>query len=112
MKPTRPFPPQIRDGNHNGLIEAAEAADVWNDLAGSIGFVRPSSPIRGGVYTFATRTFFGSRAQNCISVNNVPNRDAQSIDARHDDGVSTTGNIHSTAAYDGSDTLVTLYWRI
>ncbi len=100
------------EGNHNGLIDPAEAGNVWDDLANSIGVLRRSSPVRGGTYAFGLRNFFGAANQNYISVSNMPNQMAESIDARHDDGVFNTGNIHSSAAYNGSETLVTVYWRI
>jgi prepilin-type N-terminal cleavage/methylation domain-containing protein len=100
------------NGNHTGLIDPAEVANVWDDLATAMGVVRKASPVRGGTYNFGSRSFFGTGSQNCISVTNLPNKVAQSIDARHDDGVYNTGNIQSSASYDGSETLITLYWRI
>jgi prepilin-type N-terminal cleavage/methylation domain-containing protein len=100
------------NGNHNGLVDAAEAANVWEDLANALGVVRKTSPIRGGAYVFGNRSFFGAANQNDIEVGNIPNRMAQAIDSRHDDGVATTGNIRASAAYNGSETLITLYWRI
>jgi prepilin-type N-terminal cleavage/methylation domain-containing protein len=107
------FPPgDSFDGNHNGLVDTAqEAANVWEDLATALSVVRKSSPVRGGLYQFGTQNF-GLGSNNCIGVTNLPNRMAQAIDARHDDGVWNTGNIRSNSAYDGSDNLVTLYWRI
>lgn len=107
------FPPgDTWEGNHNGLVDTAqEAANVWQDLASALGVVRKSSPVRGGQYRFGARDF-GSGARNYISVTNLPNRMAEAIDARHDDGVWNTGNIQSDASYDGSDDLVNLYWRI
>ena len=100
------------DGNHNGLIDAAEATNAWEDLADGMGLVRRNSPVRGGTYTFGFRTFFGTGNQNYIAVGNILNQMAESIDSRHDDGVYNTGNIHSSAAYDGSETLITLYRRL
>jgi len=97
--------------NHNGLIDAAEATDVWADLQNALGVVRKASPVRGGTYVFGSMSF-GGVTQNYISVTSIPNILAQAIDARHDDGVSTTGNIQASAAYNGSETLITLYWRI
>lgn len=99
------------NGDHDGLIDAGEAINVWEDLANAMGVVRKSSPVRGGMYEFGYRAFGGVN-RNYISVTNIPNNLAQSIDARHDDGVSTTGNIQASAAYNGSETLITLYWRI
>lgn len=100
------------EGNHNGLVDTAqEAANVWQDMATALGVVRKTSPLRGGIYQFGVMDF-GVGNRNCISVTNLPNRMAEAIDARHDDGVWNTGNIRSSSAYDGSDTLVTLYWRI
>lgn len=101
------------NGNHNGLIDTpSEAANAWEDLANAMGVVRKTSPVRGGIYSFGSRSFFGSSSQNYISVTNIFNKMAQSIDARFDDGVFNSGNIQASAAYDGSDTLVTLHWRI
>lgn len=101
------------NGNHNGLIDtAAEATNVWQDLANALGVVRKASPIRGGAYVFGNRSFFGAANQNDIEVGNIPNRMAQAIDSRHDDGVATTGNIRASAVYNGTDTLISLYWRI
>jgi prepilin-type N-terminal cleavage/methylation domain-containing protein len=99
------------NGDHDGLIDAGEATNVWEDMANAMGVVRKSSPIRGGTYVFGYRAFGGVN-RNYISVTNIPNNLAQSIDSRHDDGVSNTGNIQAGAAYDGSETLITLYWRI
>jgi prepilin-type N-terminal cleavage/methylation domain-containing protein len=100
------------NGNHNGLIDPAEAANVWEDLANALGIVRKTSPVRGGIYNFGSRSFFGTGSQNYISVTNLLNKMAQSIDATNDDGVYNTGNIQSGAAYDGSEALITLFWRI
>ena len=102
------------NGNHNGLVDGTEATGgwAWDDLILALGVVRKSSPVRGGVYGFASRSFFGAGSQNHISVTNIFNRMAQSIDARHDDGTYNSGNIRASAAYDGSDTLITLDWRI
>ena len=100
------------DGNHNGLIDPAEATNSWEDLADSMGLVRHNSPVRGGAYTFGFRNFFGTANQNYIAVGNILNQMAEAIDSRHDDGVYNTGNIHSSAAYDGSETLITLYRRL
>ncbi|MFH0811498.1 MAG: prepilin-type N-terminal cleavage/methylation domain-containing protein [Pseudomonadota bacterium] len=99
------------NGDHDGVIDSSEPANVWEDLANALGVVQKTSPIRGGTYTFGSRSFFGTASQNFISVNNLPNQMAQSIDSRHDDGVYDTGNIQSSVAYDGSETLITLYWR-
>ncbi len=100
------------NGDHDGLIDdPAEQTNVWDDLANSLGVVRKVSPVRGGTYSFGSRSFFSTASQNFISVTNLPNQMAQSIDSRHDDGVYNTGNIQSSAAYDGSETLITLYWR-
>ena len=101
------------NGNHNGLIDSsAESTNAWEDLSNAMGVIRKTSPVRGGTYNFGSQTFFGSGSQNFISVTNLPNRMAQSIDSRHDDGVYNSGNIRSNDAYNGSDTLTTLYWRI
>ncbi len=107
------FPPgDSFEGNHNGLVDTAqEVANAWEDLAGALAVVRRGSPVRGGLYQFGSMDF-GVGNKNYISVGNLPNRMAQAIDARHDDGVWNTGNVRSSAAYDGTDTLVTLYWRI
>ena len=108
------FPPgDAFDGNHNGLVDTQEeAANVWQDLSSALGVVRKSSPVRGGQYQFGAMDFGGGMMRNYISVTNLPNRMAEAIDARHDDGVWNTGNIRASAPYDGSDSLVTLYWRI
>ena len=101
------------NGNHNGLIDSsAEATNAWEDLSNALGVVRKTSPVRGGIYSFGNLNFYGSGNQNFISVDNLPNRMAQSIDARHDDGVYNSGNIRSDDAYTGTDNLTTLYWRI
>jgi prepilin-type N-terminal cleavage/methylation domain-containing protein len=100
------------NGNHNGLVEAGSEADnCWEDLSNALGVVRKQSPVRGGQYSFGSMAF-GSITRNFISVGNIPNMMAQAIDARHDDGVYNTGNIQASAPYDGTDTLITLYWRI
>ena len=65
----------------------------------------------GGTYVFGYMAFGGVN-RNYISVTNIPNNLAQSIDSQHDDGVSNTGNIQASAPYDGTETLITLYWRI
>jgi len=100
------------NGNHNGLIDTAnEQTNAWQDLFNAMGVVRRGSPVRGGSYDFGSRAFgFGTR--NYISVSQLPNAMAQALDAKYDDGLHDRGNIQCSAAYDGSDTLVTLYWRI
>ncbi|RLB06767.1 MAG: hypothetical protein DRG50_04750 [Deltaproteobacteria bacterium] len=100
------------EGNHNGLIDtSSETTNVWEDLSHALDVVRKGSPVRGGQYNFSSRDFgFGTR--NYISVSNIFNKMAQAIDARHDDGAYDTGNVQSSAPYDGSDTLITLYWRL
>ncbi len=107
------FPPgDALEGNHNSLVDTPqEAANAWQDLATALAVVRKGSPIRGGLYQFGVMDF-GVGNSNCISVGNLPNRMAEAIDARHDDGLWNSGNIRSGSPYDGSDTLVTLYWRI
>ena len=102
----------VFNGDHDGLIDPAEVVNVWTDMASAMGVVRKPSPVRGGTYNFGARSFFGSGSQNLISVSNLPNKLAQSIDARHDDGVYNSGNIQSSVAYDGSETLITMYLRI
>lgn len=107
------FPPgDGYNGNHNGLIDSSdEANNAWQDLVSALGVVRKSSPVRGGQYGFGVMDFGGGN-RNCVSVTNIPNRMAEAIDSRHDDGAWNTGNIRSSSAYDGSENLVTLYWRI
>jgi prepilin-type N-terminal cleavage/methylation domain-containing protein len=107
------FPPgDTFNGNHNGLVDTEEeASNVWQDLSSALGVVKKSSPVRGGEYQFGAMDFGGGK-RNYISVTNLPNRMAEAIDARHDDGVRNTGNIQARSPYDGSDNLVTLYWRI
>ena len=106
------------DGDHDGRVDPGEAANVWEDLNNSMGLVRNSSPVRGGVYTFGNSADFAGVAfdtadnKNFIAVSNVPNIMAQAIDSRHDNGTWNTGNIQASAAYDGSETLITFYWRI
>ncbi len=100
------------NGNHNGLIDTAdEQANAWQDLSNALGVVRRTSPVRGGTYGFGSRGFgFGTR--NHVSVTQLPNVMAQAIDLKFDDGLYDRGNIQCSASYDGSDTLVTLYWRM
>ena len=106
------FPPgDSFNGNHNSLIDSNEAVNVWEDLYNSLGIVRKSSPVRGGSYEFGYRNFNGVN-RNYIAVTNIPNNQAQAIDRRYDDGAANTGNIQASADYDGSETLITLYWRI
>lgn len=107
------FPPgDSFNGNHNGLIDTSQEADnVWQDLALALGVVRKTSPVRGGVYGFGVLSF-GTASRNVIFLTNLPNRMAESVDSRHDDGRWDSGNIRSSAPYDGSENLVTLYWRI
>ena len=101
------------NGDHDGLIDtSAEATNAWQDLTNAMGVVRKPSPVRGGLYIFGNMSFYGSANQNYISVTNIFNKMAQSIDARHDDGTYNSGNVQASAAYDGSDTLITLYLRI
>lgn len=100
------------NGNHNGLIDTAnEQANAWQDLSHAMGVVRRTSPVRGGIYEFGSRAFgFGTR--NYVSVSQLPNAMAQAMDLKLDDGLYDRGNIQCSASYDGSDTLVTLYWRM
>lgn len=107
------FPPgDTYNGNHNGLVEAGSEADnAWEDLANALGVVRKQSPVLGGQYSFGSMSF-GSITRNFISVGKIPNKMAQAIDARHDDGIYNTGNIQSSDPYDGTDKLTTLFWRI
>jgi prepilin-type N-terminal cleavage/methylation domain-containing protein len=102
----------VANGDHDGLIDSGEQANVWQDLSNAMGVVRKNSPVLGGLYIFGNMSFYGSANQNYLSVTNIFNKMAQSIDARHDDGVYDSGNIQSSAVYDGSDTPITLYWRI
>ena len=100
------------EGDHDGLIDdPREAENVWEDMAHSLDVVRRSSPVRGGQYSFGSRDF-GYGVRNYIAVDNIYNKMAQAIDARHDDGTWNTGNVQASSPYDGSDNLVTLYWRL
>ncbi len=107
------FPPgDSFEGDHNGLVDTAqESSNAWQDMASALGVVQRGSPVRGGVYQFGTMDF-GSGTRNYVSVSNLPNRMAEAIDARHDDGLWNAGNIRCSSSYDGSDILVTLYWGI
>lgn len=107
------FPPgDSLDGNHNGLVDTPqEAENVWQDLANSLGTVRKASPVRGGRYEFGSMDF-GTGNRNYISVTDLPNKMAQSLDAKYDDGLSSSGNIRASAPYGGGENLVSLYWRI
>ncbi|MDL1970466.1 MAG: hypothetical protein LWW94_05760 [Candidatus Desulfofervidaceae bacterium] len=99
------------NGNHNGLIDTAEANNVWEDLFHALGAVRKNSAVRGGQYIFGNRDFgFGIR--NYIGVTNIINNMAQAIDKKYDDGVYNTGNIQAKTNYTNPEALNTLYWRI
>ncbi|MBN2468961.1 MAG: prepilin-type N-terminal cleavage/methylation domain-containing protein [Deltaproteobacteria bacterium] len=108
------FPPgDTANGDHDGLVDPGEADNVWQDLSHAMGVVRKASPVRGGVYEFGNQVFYGASSQNYVRVTNIPNRMAQSIDAKHDDGTYDAGNIRTDDAYTGSDDdLTVLYWRI
>lgn len=108
----RSFPPgDSLNGDHDGLVDSQEAQNVWQDLANSLGTVRKTSPVRGGRYEFGYMDF-GTGYRNYISVTNIPNKMAQSLDAKYDEGNALSGNIRASAPYDGGENLVTLYWRI
>ena len=98
------------NGNHNGLIDTNEAENVWEDLYHAMDVVRRNSPFGGKLYIFGNRDF-GYGRRNFISVE-VPNKVAQVIDNKIDDGSYNTGNVLSSASYDGSETYITLWLKI
>nr|MBP7322170.1 hypothetical protein [Deltaproteobacteria bacterium] len=88
-------------------------ASAWTDL--TIQQILQGSDRRhifNGVFSFGQGASAQFPNNNHIQATRVPLWVAQSLDTKLDDVVGNTGNIHSSAAYDGSETLITGYWRI
>ena len=123
-----PNAPGIVNGNGNGTVDGAfdvscagapttESCLVWADLraAGLVKnqvpvFVQPANSFNGiygfenGSLTSGTNAFPASATLLCM--NNIPAAAAEAIDARLDDGASSTGSVR---ALDTTGAIVTSY---
>lgn len=113
-------------GNNNGLIEGqsaidgSEAHEAWQALRQSgllIGNPDATSENQlfknpyGGHYRFSFRNF-GPRSgmKNCIVVDGLAGRMAESIDIKYDDGLFNSGSVTADTAY--TDQTVELYYAM
>jgi prepilin-type N-terminal cleavage/methylation domain-containing protein len=103
------------NGNHNGVITAAEQAvsDLRqaNLLAGT-GVIPPDNPYNGTINIDNVVVSGSPNTINKIHATSIPAEVALEIDTKYDNGVFDTGTIRGSTAYTPQTTIADFIWEI